>query len=156
MSSLCKKISRLSLCQIDYLIEGFRKWYAKNNSEIDESRLLSVAQDMFEAEDTQVFSLMENNRIVGVFYIVDLGESVEVGGGMIGSSQSINNVYFVLDYCRCFALRNDKNEILLRVLKKHYKFEVLLRLYSRYGFCICSVDDESVFLSIGLACQNGV
>jgi hypothetical protein len=142
-------IEELRPSQINYLIDGFKKWYAKNNSEIDVNYLLSVSRDMFESGDTSIFSLNENNSVVGVFYVVETNENIEICGGMVDSSQSVNNAYFVFDFCLNIA-RSKEKPIKIRVIKRHYKYEALLRLYLRYGFVICNNDEDSVSLSLEL------
>jgi len=144
------KIDKLEISQVNYLVDGFKKWFTKNNSEIDEAFLLSLAKDMYESEDTEIFSLKECNSIVGVFYIVELKEEIEISGGMIESSKSINNAYFVFDFCRNVAHHKKISSIKIRVIKKHYKYEALLRLYLRYGFSIVNIDENSISLSLKL------
>jgi hypothetical protein len=142
------KIEKLELQQINYLIDGFKKWYTKNDSEIDDDNLFLISMDMYESGDTEIFSLKECNNIVGVFFIVEANNNIEIGGGLIEFSKSINNAFFVFDFCRNIAQKKKINTIKINVIKKHYKYEALLRLYTRYGFDICNINEVSVSLSL--------
>jgi len=144
------KIEKLELYQIHYLFDGFKKWYTKNDSEIDEANLFSTAMDMYESVDTEIFALLECNKIVGVFFIVESNNDIEIGGGLTELSKFNNNAYFVFDFCRNIALQKKINTIKINVIKKHYKYEALLRLYSRYGFDICNINEVSVALALNL------
>jgi hypothetical protein len=145
------KIEKLDISQIRYLIDGFKKWYTKNNSEIDESQLLSISKDMYESDDTEIFCLKESDKPVGVFYIVTSNEHIEISGGMIEFSTSLNNTYFVFDFCRKEALQKNIFTMKIRVINKHYKYEALIKLYSRYGFKVEGIDDNGVSLLLNFA-----
>ena len=75
---------------------------------------------------------------------------IEIGGGLTEFSRAINNAFFVFDFCRNISQQRKINTIKINVIKKHYKYNALLRLYLKYGFDICNINDVSVSLSLKL------
>jgi hypothetical protein len=144
------EIEELSYSEINYLIDGFKIWYKKNNSESDENVLRNNAEDMFQSCDTELFKLKDNNSIIGVFFIVDIKDAIEIGGGLLGTSNAYKNTYFVFDFCVNKALNYKKKFIYLNVINNHYKHEALLKYYYKYGFNLSKIDNNSTKLFLSL------
>jgi hypothetical protein len=142
------EIEELDYSEINYLIEGFKIWYQKNGSKIDESALIDNVKDMYQSSDTNLFKLKEKDSIIGVFFTIDLFDCIEIGGGLLGTTNNFKNTYYVFDFCIKMALSRKKNFIRLIVINNHYSYLALLRYYTNYGFILSKIDDNKTTLEL--------
>ena len=139
------EIKNLLKSEINYLIEGFEIWYKKNNSKFD-NNTLQLAHDIIDSIDTKVYKLISNNEIIGIFFLIETLDSIEIGGGLLRTNNQIKNTYYVFEYAKNYALKQNKLNIIIQVINKHYKYEAIIKYYIKYGFKIYTKDNNSTSL----------
>jgi hypothetical protein len=145
------QISPLEVKDRHLLEKGLLSWSSKNNSESSEHDTKSLVTDMFEASDTTIFKLHICTEVIGVFYIVETQDCLEISGGLLKLSGGAFNTYYVLSFCKEWACARKIPKLMVTVIKSHYKYETLIRYYQRYGFHLANNRNHFVDLILHVA-----
>lgn len=144
-------ISPLEIKDRHILEEGLFSWSSRNNSDADKRSIELLVSDLFEASDTTVFQLHNASEVVGVFYVVDVDDCLEISGGLLNLGGGKFNTYHVLSFCTKLARKRNISQLKVTVIKSHYKHAALVKYYKRYGFQMSKDRDQFVDLILPLA-----
>lgn len=145
------EISPLEIKDRHFLEEGLFSWSSRNNSDADKRSIELLVSDLFEASDTTVFQLHNASEVVGVFYVVDVDDCLEISGGLLNLGGGKFNTYHVLSFCTKLARQRNISQLKVTVIKSHYKHAALVKYYERYGFQLSKDRDQFIDLILPLA-----